>query len=79
MDATTPLLPQNLLQPYRLRFKDGSETVLSSVGLIDKPLGLFTFSPIDASGRLLRSLYPRPMLVSVDVAACRRPARPPQR
>ena len=68
MDATTPLLPQNLLQPYRLRFKDGSETVLSSVGLIDKPLGLFTFSPIDASGRLLRSLYPRPMLVSVDVA-----------
>ena len=40
MDATTPLLPQNLLQPYRLRFKDGSETVLSSVGLIDKPLGI---------------------------------------
>ena len=74
MDATTPLLPQNLLQPYRLRFKDGSETVLSSVGLIDRPLGLFTFSPIDASGRLLRSLYPRPMLVAVDVAASGAPA-----
>ena len=68
LDATTPLLPQNLLQPYRLRFKDGTETTVSSVGLIDKPLGLFTFSPIDASGRLLRSLYPRPMLVSVQIA-----------
>jgi len=67
-EATTPLLPQNLLQPYRLRFKDGSETLVSSVGLIDKPLGLFTFSPIDASGRLLRSLYPRPMLVAVEAA-----------
>ncbi|MES2718342.1 MAG: ATPase, T2SS/T4P/T4SS family [Pseudomonadota bacterium] len=67
-EATTPLLPQNLLQPYRLRFKDGNETTVSSVGLIDKPLGLFTFSPIDASGRLLRSLYPRPMLVSVEAA-----------
>ena len=67
-DVTTPLLPENLLQPYRLRFKDGSETTVSSVGLLDRPLGLFTFSPIDASGRLLRSLYPRPMLVSVDVA-----------
>ncbi len=73
LDATTPLLPQNLLQPYRLRFKDGTETIVSSVGLIDKPLGLFTFSPIDASGRLLRSLYPRPMLVSVQAA----PASPP--
>ena len=68
-EATTPLLPQNLLAPYRLRFKDGSETTVSSVGLIDKPLGLFTFSPIDASGRLLRSLYPRPMLVAVEAAA----------
>jgi type II secretory ATPase GspE/PulE/Tfp pilus assembly ATPase PilB-like protein len=67
-DATTPLLPQNLLQYYRLRFKDGTETTVASVGLVDKPLGLFTFSPIDASGRLLRSLYPRPMLVAVDAA-----------
>ena len=65
-EATTPLLPQNLLQPYRLRFKDGSETTVSSVGVIDRPLGLFTFSPVDASGRLLRSLYPRPMLVAVE-------------
>jgi len=72
--ATTPLLPQNLLQPYRLRFKDGAETTVSSVGLIDRPLGLFTFSPMDASGRLLRSLYPRPMLVSVDAAAHGAPA-----
>ncbi|MDH4390604.1 MAG: ATPase, T2SS/T4P/T4SS family [Aquabacterium sp.] len=68
MGATTPLLPQNLLQPYRLRFKDGTTTTVASVGLIDKPLGLFTFSPVDASGRLLRSLYPRPMLVSVQLA-----------
>ena len=65
-EATTPLLPQNLLQPYRLRFKDGSETTVSSVGVIDRPLGLFTFTLLDASGRLLRSLYPRPMLVSVQ-------------
>ncbi len=67
-EATTPLLPQNLLQPYRLRFKDGSTAQVSSVGLLDKPLGLFTFSPIDRDGRLLRSLYPRPMLVAVEAA-----------
>ena len=67
-EDTTPLQPHNLLQPYRLHFKDGSETRLDSVGLVDKPLGLFTFSPVDASGRLLRSLYPRPMLVSVEAA-----------
>jgi type II secretory ATPase GspE/PulE/Tfp pilus assembly ATPase PilB-like protein len=73
LDQTTPLLPQNLLQAYRLRFKDGTETTVSSVGLIDKPLCLFTFSPIDASGRLLRSLYPRPMLVSVQAAPASAP------
>ncbi len=68
-EATTPLLPKNLLQPYRLRFKDGSQTTVSSVGVVDRPLGLFTFSPIDADGRLRRSLYPRPMLVTVEPVA----------
>ena len=67
-EATTPLLPQNLLQPYRLSFRDGSERTVDSVGLVDRPQGLFTFSPIDGSGRLLRSLYPRPLLASVAVA-----------
>ena len=63
-DATTPLLPQRLLQPLRLRFSDGVSLTIDSVGVVDTPLGLFTFKPIDANGRVQRNLYPRPLLAS---------------
>ncbi len=63
LGVTTPVLPQRLLQTYRLRFKDGSHSSIDSVGVIDTPRGLFTFTPFDASGALLRSFYPRPSLI----------------
>ena len=63
-DATTPLLPQRLLQPLRLRFSDGVSLTIDSVGVVDTPLGLFTFTPVDATGRVQRNLYPRPLLAS---------------
>ena len=62
LQATMPLLPQRLLQTIRLRFCDGSSSTITSVGVVDTPRGLFTFSPFDASGALLRSFYPRPVL-----------------
>ena len=64
LNATTPLLPQRLLQTLRLSFNDGSQRTIASVGVVDTPRGLFTFSPFDASGALLRSFYPRPVLVA---------------
>ena len=65
-DATAPLLPQQALAPCVLRFRDGSEVSLDSVGQVDLPQGIFTFSPADAAGGLLRSFYPRVMLASVE-------------
>ncbi|OYU95337.1 MAG: pilus assembly protein PilB, partial [Burkholderiales bacterium PBB5] len=58
-DATTPLLPQNLLQPCRLRFKNGDEVTVDTLGLIETPPGLFTFTPMDVDGRVLRNFFPR--------------------
>ncbi|MBL8352006.1 MAG: Flp pilus assembly complex ATPase component TadA [Burkholderiaceae bacterium] len=65
-DATAPLPPQGLLERCRLRFKDGSRLSIDSVGQVETALGLFTFTPIDASGRLRRAFFPRPMLAGVE-------------
>ncbi|MEK8049331.1 ATPase, T2SS/T4P/T4SS family [Ideonella sp. DXS22W] len=50
----------------RLRLRDGSVVLVNCRSHVDTPLGLFTFAPINTDGDLLRSLYPRPMLVSVE-------------
>ena len=65
-DATTPLLPQRVLAPCLIRFRDGSEVSLDSVGQLDLPQGIFTFSPLDGAGSLLRSFYPRALLAMAD-------------
>jgi len=65
-DATTPLLPQRTLSPCRLRYKDGQQLTLDSVGQVDTPLGIFTFAPLDTTGRVLRSFYPRAMLAAAE-------------
>jgi len=65
-DATTPLLPQNLLQPCRLRFKNGDEVTVDTLGLIETPAGLFTFTPIDVDGRVQRNFFPRALLTAVE-------------
>ncbi len=64
-DATTPLPQPRLLAACRLRFKDGSEVSIDSVGQVDNSLGVFTFSPVDASGRLRRAFFPRVMLAAM--------------
>ena len=68
-DVTAPLPLPELLTPCRLRFKDGSDASFDTVGRIDTALGLFTFSPIDASGGLRRDFYPRAMLADVQTVA----------
>ena len=68
-DATTPLLPHNPLQPCRLRFKDGSEITVETFGRVDTPLGVFTFTPVDANGGVRRAFYPRPMLAAEPLLA----------
>ena len=66
-DATTPLLPQNLLQPCRLRFKNGDEVIVETLGLIEAPPGLFTFTPMDVDGRVQRNFFPRALLNAVEL------------
>ena len=61
-DVTTPLLPQRVVARWRLRFKDGQEVLIDSVSPVETPLGIFTFAPLDTTGRMLRSFYPRAML-----------------
>jgi type II secretory ATPase GspE/PulE/Tfp pilus assembly ATPase PilB-like protein len=61
-DVTTPLLPQRLLQTYRLRFKDQRSLSIESLGVVDTPLGLFTFTPLDSAYAVQRNFYPRPLL-----------------
>ena len=63
---TTPALPQ----PQRptlctLQFKDGSAVTVETVSRVDTALGLFTFTPVGASGGLRRAFYPRVMLAGV--------------
>ena len=61
-DATTPLLPHRTLVSVNLQFKDGQTSAHDSVGQVESPLGLFTFAPMDRTGHVLRSFYPRAML-----------------
>ena len=65
-DTTTPLLPQRGLVHCRLRFKDGQELIQDSLGQVDTPLGVFTFTPLDANGRVQRNFYPRVMLAVAE-------------
>ncbi len=68
-DATTPLPQPHLLSRIGLRFKDGSEVTIDTVGAIDNALGVFTFTPVDAAGGLRRAFYPRLMLAGLQGAA----------
>ena len=63
-DVTTPLLPQRSVSTCSLRFKDGQQCTVDSIGQVETPLGLFTFTPLDESGAVLRSFYPRAMLAA---------------
>ncbi len=65
-DATTPLLPQRAVARWRLRFKDGQEVLIDSLGPVHTALGVFTFAPIDGTGQVLRSFYPRAMLAPAE-------------
>ena len=64
--ATTPLLPQRGVASCRLRFKDGQEVLIDSLGCEDTAFGVFTFTPLDDTGRVLRSFYPRAMLAPAE-------------
>ena len=68
-DITTPLLPQRMLITASLHFKDGRSLTVETVGQVDGALGVFTFTPVDATGRVLRSFYPRAMLASNELGA----------
>ena len=74
-DATTPLPQTHLLSHCLLRFRDGSEITIETVGQVDSALGVFTFTPVDAGGGLRRSFYPRLMLA--DALHDSPPASPP--
>ena len=69
-DVTTPLLPQRAVARWRLRFKDGQQVEIDSLGLMDNALGVFTFAPLDATGAVLRSFYPRAMLAPAEPGGC---------
>ncbi len=68
-DDTTPLLPRRGNGGCRLRFRDGQTLQVKSIAHVDTPLGLFTFTPINIEGDLLRSFYPQPMIAGIDYAA----------
>ena len=68
-DITTPLLPQRTVIKVGLHFKDGRSLNVETVGQVDGALGVFTFTPVDATGRVLRSFYPRAMLASHELGA----------
>jgi type II secretory ATPase GspE/PulE/Tfp pilus assembly ATPase PilB-like protein len=68
-DATMALPQPRLLVACQLRFKDGSEVTVETLGPVETALGLFSFTPIDGSGRLRRAFYPRVMLAGLSVLA----------
>ena len=68
-DITTPLLPQRTVTVAKLHFKDGRALRLETIGQVESKLGIFTFTPVDATGRVLRSFFPRPMLAGSELGA----------
>ncbi len=66
-EATLPLLPRHETITCRLRFVDGQEVSVNSLGHVELPAGLFTFSPLNGQGDLLRSFYPRAALAEIDL------------
>ena len=68
-DVTAPLLPQRILSKLKLVYKDGRELLIESIGQVVTPLGVFAFAPMDTTGRVLRSFYPRVMLTSNELGA----------
>ncbi|MCU7372967.1 hypothetical protein PEC18_19485 [Paucibacter sp. O1-1] len=67
-DDTTPLLPRRGNGGCRLRFRDGQTLQVKCIAHAATPLGLFTFTPINIEGDLLRSFYPQPMIAEVTHA-----------
>ncbi len=66
-EATAPLLPRHAPVSCKLRYHDGQESNVNSLGHVELPAGLFTFSPLNAMGNLLRSFYPRVMLAALEI------------
>ncbi len=66
-EATLPLLPRVETIACRLRFVDGQEVSVNSLGHVEMTAGLFTFSPLNGQGDLLRSFYPRAALAEIDL------------
>ena len=68
-EATAPLLPRPDSVTCRLRFVDGQEVSVNSLGPVELDCGLFTFSPLNGFGDLLRSFYPRALLAAIATGA----------
>ena len=54
--------PVTPLTQCNLRFRDGGEVQVTTLGQVDEMCGLFTFSPVGTRGEVLRSFYPRASL-----------------
>ncbi len=58
-------LPVTPLTLCGLRFRDGSEVQVTTLGHVDEMCGLFTFSPLGQQGEVQRSFYPRASLSGI--------------
>ncbi|MBI5257984.1 MAG: Flp pilus assembly complex ATPase component TadA [Burkholderiales bacterium] len=72
MDSPLPgpaaeLLGEAPRSECRLRFVDGSELQLQTLGTVAHPLGHFLFPPADEHGRVLRSFYPATALAAFEL------------
>ena len=57
--------PVTPLTQCNLRFRDGAEVQLTTLGQVDEMCGLFTFTPVGNQGEVLRSFYPRASLSGI--------------
>ncbi|WP_395699861.1 GspE/PulE family protein [Aquabacterium sp.] len=65
--SAADLLGAAVASPCRLRYANGGEAQIETLGQVEHALGHFLFPPADDSGAVLRSFYPREALAGVEI------------
>jgi len=55
--------------PYRVLMKDGKEMAGQTIGLVEKPAGLFLYPPVDEDDRVIRMFLPREACLRQELGA----------
>jgi type II secretory ATPase GspE/PulE/Tfp pilus assembly ATPase PilB-like protein len=65
----TALFEMRPRTPYRVLMKDGKEMTGQTIGLVEKPAGLFLYPPVDEDDRVIRIFLPKEACLRQELGA----------